>query len=109
MRRFRCLRPGLAVLWPAMLGAQVPGPSFREVIGLQSVAAPAISPDGKSIAYTLRTTDWADNRFDTEVWVRHAGAEPLQLTRTAKGSSSSPRWSADGQWIAFLADRGERQ
>jgi len=109
MTRRRRVHPSLALLWPAVLGGQVPGPSFRDVIGLESVGAPAISPDGKSVAYTVRTTDWSENRFDTEVWVRQAGAEPVQLTRTAKGSSSSPRWSADGKWIAFLADRGERQ
>jgi dipeptidyl aminopeptidase/acylaminoacyl peptidase len=89
--------------------AQVPGPSFRDVIGLKSAGQPAISPDGKMVAYTVRTVEWADNRFDTEVWLWREGQEPYQLTRTPKGSSATPRWSPDGKWIGFLADRGDKQ
>jgi len=91
------------------LSAQVPGPSFKDVINLRSVGSPAISPDGKAVAYTVRTTEWNDNRFDTEIWLWREGAGAIQLTRTPKGSSSTPRWSPDGKWLGFLADRGDRQ
>ena len=91
------------------LSAQVPGPSFRDVINLQSVGSPAIAPDGRAVAYTLRTVEWSENRFDSEIWLWREGQGTIQLTRTPKGSSSAPRWSPDGRWIAFLADRGDRQ
>ena len=100
---------GLVVAVQAGALAQVPGPSFKDVINLQSVGSPAISPDGKAVAYTIRTTDWKDNRFDTEVWLWRQGAGSIQLTRSPKGSSSTPRWSPDGAWLGFLADRGDRQ
>ena len=104
------IRSGIiAMVLPAALAAQVPGPSFRDVISLTSVGSAAISPDGKAVAYTVRTTDWAENRFDAEVWLWREGQGSVQLTRTAKGSSTSPRWSPDGQWIGFLADRGDKQ
>jgi dipeptidyl aminopeptidase/acylaminoacyl peptidase len=86
-----------------------PGPSFEDVIDLNSVGAPRISPDGAMIAYTVRSTEWEDNRFDQEIWLSRRGEEPFQLTRTAEGSSSGPRWSPDGRWLAFLADRGEKR
>lgn len=97
------------VVGAATLSAQVPGPSFRDVINLQSVGSPAISPDGKAVAYTIRTTDWKDNRFDTEIWLWRQGAGSIQLTRSPKGSSTAPRWSPDGKWLGFLADRGDQQ
>ncbi len=97
----------LLVATAATLSAQ--SPTFEDVLNLRQVGAPAMSPDGKAVAYTVRTTDWTENRYDTEVWLARDGAAPVQLTRTPKGSSTSPRWSPDGQWIGFLADRGEKQ
>lgn len=92
---------------PAAIAAQ--SPTFEQVLSLQQVGGVAISPDGRHVAFTVRTTEWSENRYDTEIWLSRDGAAPVQLTRTAKGSSSSPRWSPDGRWIAFLADRGDRQ
>ena len=82
--------------------------TFRDGLSLQTVGTVAISPDGHTVAYTVRSTDWEDNRFDTEIWIAAAGSDSYQLTRTADGSSGSPRWSPDGQWVAFTANRGER-
>jgi dipeptidyl aminopeptidase/acylaminoacyl peptidase len=87
----------------------VPGPSFGAIISLQGAGSPAISPDGRSVAYTVGTTDWVENRYDTEIWLAREGEPPVQVTRTPKGSSSSPQWAPDGSWLAFLADRGDRQ
>jgi dipeptidyl aminopeptidase/acylaminoacyl peptidase len=80
-------------------------PSFEDVLSLESVGGVTISPDGSRVAYTVRTTDWDENGYDTEIWIAGAG-EPFQLTRTADGSSTSPEWSPDGRWLAFTADRG---
>ncbi len=84
-------------------------PAFDSVISLRQVGAVAISPDGRHVAFTIRTTDWKENRFDTEIWLARDRGEPIQLTRAVKGGSTTPRWSPDGKWIGFLSDRDERQ
>jgi len=106
----RCLPVLVAILSPARLLAQtpVPGPSFEEVISLRSAGSPQISPDGRTVAFTMSSTDWAQNRYDTEIWLVREGETPFQLTRTEKQSSVGPRWSPDGRWLAFLADRGDK-
>ncbi len=91
----------------------VPGaPTFREVIDLVSVGSVCIAPDGSAVAWTERTTDWDENRYDTEIWVaKRQGDGPFgegrQFTRTASGSASSPAFSPDGRWLSFISTRGE--
>ena len=68
---------------------------------------PAWSPDGKSLAFTSnRSTPDADANHDTNIWVVAAdntdkGARLTQIT-TNPGPDSSPAWSPDGKWIAYV-------
>lgn len=87
----------------------VPGPSFEDIMDLHDIGGAVISPDGNMVAYTVRTTDWDENGYDTEIWLVRLGAEPFQLTYTNNGSSTSPAWSPDGRWLAFSADRGSKR
>ena len=84
---------------------EVPGPAFKDVLGLKSAGSPVISPDGKSILYTIRQVDWEKNGYDTEIWLYLDGQTPFQLTRTQDGSSSGAAWSPDGRWVSFLSSR----
>ena len=104
-----CLFMGM--LLAGVLAAQeensVPGPSFTDVLSLKTIESAQIAPDGSAIAYTVKSADWDENQYETEIWLVREGERPFQLTNTKDGSSSSPRWSPDAGWIAFLADRGD--
>ena len=82
----------------------------RDLAMLDRVSAPRLSPDGRLIAYNLRTTDWAGNRGLNALHVMPAaGGEPVVLTRD-EAAPGSARWSADGRWLYFLSSRsGTRQ
>jgi dipeptidyl aminopeptidase/acylaminoacyl peptidase len=68
---------------------------------------PAWSPDGKSLAFTSnRSTPDPDATYNSDIWIVAAdntdkGAHPTQVT-TNPGSDSSPAWSPDGKWIAYV-------
>ncbi|WP_207512989.1 S9 family peptidase [Longitalea luteola] len=89
----------------AQKGASV---SFEKWLSLQRIGDPVISPDGRTIVYPVTTTDWANNTYDSELWMSRDGETPVQLTRTAKGSSFSPRFTPDSRFVSFLADRGDK-
>ena len=82
-------------------------PTFEEVISLRNIVGLDISPDGKHVAYTVQSTDWNDNRNDIEIWLSKDSKKPFQLT-FSKNSSTNPSFSPDGQWIAFVSDRGNK-
>lgn len=83
-------------------------PSFEEVLSLQSVSNPTISPDGKHIVFEYRSVDWKENRYDTELWISKNGGEPIPLTNNPDNNSSRAKWSPDGNWIAFLSPRSDK-
>src|SRR5258708_5439884 len=82
--------------------------SFEQWISLRQAGSAIISPDGGSIAYTVTSTNWKENSYDAEIWLSRKGAPSFQLTHTPKGGSTSPQWSPDSKWIAFLSDRGNK-
>ena len=82
-------------------------PSIDDLIALKRVSGtPAISPDGRRVAFAVRETNWTDNAYETEIWIADArtAASARPLTNAAK-SSSQPAWSPDGGWVAFISDR----
>jgi acylaminoacyl-peptidase len=73
---------------------------------LERVSDPRVSPDGRFLAFNVRSTDWEGNRSFNAVWVleRRAGSEP-RLIRDQEKTPTAPRWSADGHWLYFLSSR----
>jgi dipeptidyl aminopeptidase/acylaminoacyl peptidase len=82
--------------------------SFEKWISLKGVSNPIISPDGKTIVYTVTSTDWANNAYDTELWMAREGEASLQLTRTNKAGSTNAAFTPDGKYVSFLAKREEK-
>jgi dipeptidyl aminopeptidase/acylaminoacyl peptidase len=100
-----------ALLASVPVAAQTPAAfTIDDLVKIRRVGDPQVSPDGRSIAFTITDTDYAANRRTTQIYLMPtAGGEPRQLTND-KASSSTPRWSPDGRLLAFVSARdGEAQ
>ncbi|HLV99546.1 MAG TPA: S9 family peptidase [Ktedonobacterales bacterium] len=65
----------------------------------------SLASDGERIAFTLETQDKELNEKHSAIWMlAERTSAPYQFSSGAK-SDSSPRWSPDGIWLAFLSDR----
>ncbi|KPK81314.1 MAG: hypothetical protein AMS25_07030 [Gemmatimonas sp. SM23_52] len=98
----------LVALSPSRAAAQERRPmTIVDLINVPSLYDPQLSPDGLQLLYVLSEADWEKNQTVSHIWrVDADGGNTLQLTHGEDGEGS-PRWSPDGEFIAFLAERGE--
>ena len=69
------------------------------LVGLDRVGAPALSPDGGKLVYSVRTTDMAANKGVYDLWLTgFSDGETRQLT-THTASDTNPAWSPNGKSI----------
>jgi dipeptidyl aminopeptidase/acylaminoacyl peptidase len=96
------------VLVLASIGAADARPfTATDLARLERVSSPHVSPDGRFVAFNVRSTDWEANRGTNALWVLErgvAGATP-RLIRDQEKAGTSPRWSDDGHWLYFLSSR----
>ena len=79
--------------------------SFLDLLSIPVLSDPQLSPDGREVAFVQDAPDWKENKRIGHIWrVPVSGGAPVQLTRGTRGESS-PRWSPDGNTLAFLARR----
>ncbi|HEY8540088.1 MAG TPA: S9 family peptidase [Steroidobacteraceae bacterium] len=97
----------LLVYQPAALGQDKRPFTVHDLVSLKRVSDPTLSPDGRTVVFTLRETDLEANRGRTDLWaldIVTKGAAPRRLT-SHPANDSSAQWSSDGRFIYFLSTR----
>jgi dipeptidyl aminopeptidase/acylaminoacyl peptidase len=109
-----CVFAALAVL-PSPLFAQQPTPrpiTVDDYFQFRDVHDPQLSPDAKWLAFAVTSAALKDDTNRQRIWmvpINALGAttaDPIALT-SEEVSSTHPRWSPDGHFMAFLSARND--
>ena len=83
------------------------GFTAKDMVTLDRVSDPHLSPDGHWVVYDLRATDFEADKGVHSLWIADLAAKDPAPHRLAasEGGASNPRWSPDGKAIYFTSSR----
>ena len=94
----------LAVTAPVSAAQSAHPFDVHDLVMMDRVSDPSLSPDGKLVAFQVRETDYDANKGKNSIWIVPAGGgKSVRLTDKAL-NASSPRWANDGS-VYFLAPK----
>lgn len=97
------LAAALAAVLPAAAIAEPHPFNVNDLVMMDRVSDPSLSPDGRQVAFSVRETDYDANRGRNSIWITPAGGgAPKRLTGADLGAAGA-RWSSDGASLYFLA------
>jgi len=76
--------------------------SADDVFDLEYASDPRISPEGSQIVYERQSNDIMTDSTLSNLWVVNVDGSRHRPLVSGTASASSPRWSADGERIAYI-------
>jgi dipeptidyl aminopeptidase/acylaminoacyl peptidase len=112
------LKPGIGALIVICLTGQAgrPGQSqsrnrrafeIADYFRTAFTETPALSRDGKRVAFTLRRYDLQEGKTWSEIWLMAPDGSGLRQMTSSRHNDSAPVFSPDGKRLVFISDREE--
>lgn len=76
----------------------------EDVFDLEYASDPRISPDGTQVVYERRANDIMTDSTVSNLWVVNVDGSRHRPLVSGTASASSPRWSTDGERIAYVQE-----
>jgi dipeptidyl aminopeptidase/acylaminoacyl peptidase len=78
----------------------------RDMLAMQRISEWEVSPDGRRIVFTVRTTDLEADKGRTDLWLVGTDGEGLRQLTTHPEADGGARWLPDNRTVVFLSSRG---
>ncbi|MEJ2085069.1 MAG: S9 family peptidase [Acidobacteriota bacterium] len=95
----------LTTLWSAVGVAETKPFTAQDLVEMERISDPAVSPDGDRLVFVRRSTDLTANRAQTDLWLVATDGSGLRQLTSHEANDSNPRWAADGSKVYFLSSR----
>jgi dipeptidyl aminopeptidase/acylaminoacyl peptidase len=95
----------LALVLPAGAAAETHPFSVHDMLAMDRISDPRVSPDGTQVAFAVRTTDLEANRGRSDVYLAVTDGSWVRRLTSHEASDTQPRWSADGRSLYFVSTR----
>ena len=105
MKRFVAIVAVLLVGLCSFAAAQKRSYEIEDLLKVRRVGDPNVSPDGKTVAFTIGDVNFDANRVVTQIYTTSLTGSGMKQLTNGDRSSSAPRFSPDGQWVLFSSRR----
>src|SRR5262245_22499111 len=78
----------------------------HDLVAFDRISEPRVSPDERSVAFTVSAVDLDANKRRSDIWVARLDGTGVRKLTQHEASDTSPTWSAKGDTIYFLSTRG---
>jgi dipeptidyl aminopeptidase/acylaminoacyl peptidase len=86
--------------------AEHPHPfTVKDLLAMDRIIDPRVSPDGKRIVFVLRVTDLDANKGRKDLWLVNADGTGLRRLTSGPADDSDPCWHPDNRTVYFLSTR----
>ena len=79
--------------------------SIHDMLAMERISDPRVSPDGTQVAFVVRATDLEANRGRLDLYLAATDGSRVRRLTSHEAADSQPRWSADGRSLYFVSSR----
>jgi dipeptidyl aminopeptidase/acylaminoacyl peptidase len=79
--------------------------SVHDMLAMDRISDPRVSPDGKVVAFSVSVTDLEKNKRRSDLYLAAVDGSWVRRLTTHDAGDTQPRWSRDGKSIYFVSTR----